>query len=416
MDKIKTYLKILLLNSEQQDFRILISILLRYCAFVVCIPRSIYLLLKNVQLQKKIIIQYIPYAGHSSELTNGIVDSENIVVLVDNNAKKLNFTHSAIYFPGDFFWVRWIIKYSVVKFFDFDIVMQSNSSAVPIFYNFFRYFDKDYFSQTTVDSTIDREIFYKISKYAKTFQTPNITKSEAIKILKNNEYIILKAIDTQGSRGVYKINNIKDFNTILENSAKKVFIYERNIIGKQYHFNALVCNGKADVYEVTREYPNVPVLGKEIIPYLTIYNHNYLDTHLNYLDEIHSEIAEITEMNYGVIDLEIIINNGIFYVIDFAARVGADWPFVQDMASNENFSDHYVSSLKNKKYKRNINSNNKSIFRMHPKFKSNLFYIDMVNELEFCMNKYGYDYYYVDYDKANYWIDKIDNYVCLHNV
>ena len=136
--------------------------------------------------------------------------------------------------------------------------------------------------------------------------------------------IIIKPIDSQSSRGVFTVENMRQLmdkyaETVSWSNRKKVFLAEEYIDGDEFTIDGLVING--------RHYP-LCISVKEMYPQ----NHNisrmqsysyYSDKHdYDLLRRTNRELIEKAGLPMGLTHSEYKAHNGKFYLIEAGARGG----------------------------------------------------------------------------------------------
>lgn len=150
------------------------------------------------------------------------------------------------------------------------------------------------------------------------------TPEDASDMLAKYGKIIIKPIDSQSSRGVFTVENMRQLmdkyaETVSWSNRKKVFLAEEYIDGDEFTIDGLVING--------RHYP-LCISVKEMYPQ----NHNisrmqsysyYSDKHdYDLLRRTNRELIEKAGLPMGLTHSEYKAHNGKFYLIEAGARGG----------------------------------------------------------------------------------------------
>lgn len=151
------------------------------------------------------------------------------------------------------------------------------------------------------------------------------------KILKFNSCpLVLKPIDSRGSRGVFKIHQDMDIDKLyyssLQHSPTKTLMVERYLSGPQLSTESLILNGKTHTvglsdrnYEyLTRYAPSIIENGGQLPSALD-------QTIIQEVGDLIEIAAKGLDINFGVVKGDIVIYNGKAHVIEIAARLSGGY-------------------------------------------------------------------------------------------
>lgn len=156
----------------------------------------------------------------------------------------------------------------------------------------------------------------------RSYQIGNIKEIEDIK--KNIKFpVIIKPCDGSGSRGVNKVNTHDTLEVMVEkaikNSLSKKCIIEPFIPGQEYGIESFVYKGMIYNLIVMKK-----IMTKE--PYYAELGHsNSLDEKMNkkIIDKVNS-IINALNINFGAINMDLIVNDDEIYMVDIGARMGGN--------------------------------------------------------------------------------------------
>ena len=140
--------------------------------------------------------------------------------------------------------------------------------------------------------------------------------------------VVMKPVDSSGSRGVIKINSMSELKTnyssTVKYSIKKQIIIEQFISGREFSVEALTQNGKTKIVAITEKF----LLGEEdgffvedahIIPArLTSLEHELISN-------VVLSAIEKMKLNNTASHTEVKINQHGVYIIEIACRLGGDF-------------------------------------------------------------------------------------------
>ncbi|RHR31845.1 ATP-grasp domain-containing protein [Clostridium sp. AF19-22AC] len=139
-----------------------------------------------------------------------------------------------------------------------------------------------------------------------------------------NQKVVIKPLDSQSSRGVFTIENIKELkekfpiSQEFSNGSEMVLI-ERYISGKEFTIDGISFKGKHYSLAISEkshfEY-NRNIASELLFSYD---NENY---DYDQLRQIHNDLIEKTGLQFGLTHAEYKYENGKFYLIEMAARGG----------------------------------------------------------------------------------------------
>lgn len=161
--------------------------------------------------------------------------------------------------------------------------------------------------------------------------------------------IIIKPVDSSGSKGVTVVNNVNDVqNAIecaLEKSRSKKFIIEEYIepVGKQLHGDGFVQNGKVVFLHLGDHHFDSTI--NNLVPYSTTYPTEHPVEIVNACkNQIQDFISKVGFKNGGFnVELRISNKDNKPYIIDIGARNGGNFtPKVIEYGSGFNFLDRAI--------------------------------------------------------------------------
>lgn len=171
---------------------------------------------------------------------------------------------------------------------------------------------------------------YKMREFCKNndFASPAYqicgTLQEAEDFLKTYGVIIIKPLDNQSSRGVYRIQNREELQYHFENTRKlskcepKVLI-EQYISGREFTVDSTVINGKCISLATSLKYQFEHNTNITKTLYFTNESEEY---DLNLLKKNNEKLVEAMGLPYGLTHAEYKYMDGRFYLIEIAARGG----------------------------------------------------------------------------------------------
>ena len=161
--------------------------------------------------------------------------------------------------------------------------------------------------------------------------------------------IIIKPVDSSGSKGVTVVNNVNDVqNAIecaLEKSRSKKFIIEEYIepVGKQLHGDGFVQNGKVVFLHLGDHHFDSTI--NNLVPYSTTYPTEHSVEIVNACkNQIQDFMSKVGFKNGGFnVELRISNKDNKPYIIDIGARNGGNFtPKVIEYGSGFNFLDRAI--------------------------------------------------------------------------
>ena len=161
--------------------------------------------------------------------------------------------------------------------------------------------------------------------------------------------IIIKPVDSSGSKGVTVVNNVNDVqNAIecaLEKSRSKIFIIEEYIepVGKQLHGDGFVQNGKVVFLHLGDHHFDSTI--NNLVPYSTTYPTEHPVEIVNACkNQIQDFMSKVGFKNGGFnVELRISNKDNKPYIIDIGARNGGNFtPKVIEYGSGFNFLDRAI--------------------------------------------------------------------------
>ena len=198
----------------------------------------------------------------------------------------------------------------------------------------------------TVETLSNKNLFRELLKNLNFPVPKNITSNNKDNLqnkLTHLKYpLILKPIDSCGSKGVFKINNFNDvkdhFNEAKSFSKKGEVIIEEYITGdyKQVHGDAYVHNGNVILFCIGDHHFNNSI--NNLVPYSTTLPSTLPKVYMNELEDMVQKI--ITEIGFieGGINIEARIQNEQIYIIEIGARNGGNHiPKLVQYATSFNF-------------------------------------------------------------------------------
>lgn len=137
--------------------------------------------------------------------------------------------------------------------------------------------------------------------------------------------VVIKPLDSQGQRGIYKLNTIKDirihFNDVLKYSREKEILVESYYENDEITISGWVKNGKAKVLTVTDR-----VTFKEEDQIGICLSHEFPSKHLNAyketIKELTNRIIEVFHINEGPIYFQMFVGKEGIKVNEIACRIG----------------------------------------------------------------------------------------------
>ena len=156
--------------------------------------------------------------------------------------------------------------------------------------------------------------------------------------------LIMKPIDSSGSRGVTYIKNknqlIKAYDISLNYSKNHKIILEEYIRGKEFSIESIVNNNEHHIISIHRRIKKNKISASEI------YTVNLSNKKINLIDKYFKKIIKIFKINNTPLHSEIIIDkNNIIYLIDISPRGGgfmvADG--LVNLTTNVNISEYVIN-------------------------------------------------------------------------
>ena len=161
--------------------------------------------------------------------------------------------------------------------------------------------------------------------------------------------VIIKPVDSSGSKGVTVINKIDEIDGAIESALSKSrckrFIVEEFIepIGPQLHGDGFVENGKI-VFLCLGDHHFDSTINN-LVPYSTTFPSQHTEDEIkSCFNQIQSFISKVGFKNGGFnVELRISKNNGKAYIIDIGARNGGNFtPKVIEYCTGFNFMDKAI--------------------------------------------------------------------------
>ena len=161
--------------------------------------------------------------------------------------------------------------------------------------------------------------------------------------------IIIKPVDSSGSKGVTVVNNVNDVQNAvecaLEKSRSKKFIIEEYIepVGKQLHGDGFVQNGKVVFLHLGDHHFDSTI--NNLVPYSTTYPTEHPVEIINACkNQIQDFMSKVGFKNGGFnVELRISNKDNKPYIIDIGARNGGNFtPKVIEYGSGFNFLDRAI--------------------------------------------------------------------------
>ena len=158
---------------------------------------------------------------------------------------------------------------------------------------------------------------------AKYIQVNNYDElEEAYKIL--NKPVILKIVDSSGSRGIIKIENFSQlsnsFYLLKEQTKQKYILIEECINGEEFGAQALIVNGKI---ELLMPHGDILFHSKTDVPIGHYVPYNLEDSVYNDLEKQIKNSIIALELKDCVINADFILFNNKIYVLEIGVRGGA---------------------------------------------------------------------------------------------
>lgn len=150
------------------------------------------------------------------------------------------------------------------------------------------------------------------------------TAEDAVKFLKNNPISIIKPVDSQSSRGIFKVSCEADIFKYFEecisySNSQKAFLIETYIDGPEFTIDGI----KTPLEYITtaisykEHYKNNPNVAKRLL--FSNFNDDY---DYDELREVNSQLVNLMELPFGLTHSEFKYKDGEFYLIETAARGG----------------------------------------------------------------------------------------------
>lgn len=134
--------------------------------------------------------------------------------------------------------------------------------------------------------------------------------------------VVIKPLDSQGSRGVQIISEIGDNKGFQEtfkySKSEAAVIVEEYLGSEEYTVEGYMRYGRHTTLAISRKqhYRDYPCVSNELF-------YNWEDEQeLNELAEMHNEMLEKTGLEYGITHSEYLKKDGKFYLVEFTARGG----------------------------------------------------------------------------------------------
>lgn len=134
--------------------------------------------------------------------------------------------------------------------------------------------------------------------------------------------VVIKPLDSQGSRGVQIISSIDGERAFQEafqySKSEAAVIVEEYLGNEEYTVEGYMRHGKHTTLAISRKqhYEDYPCVSNELL-------YNWADEQdLNELAIIHNEMLQKTGLEYGITHSEYLKKDGKFYLVEFTARGG----------------------------------------------------------------------------------------------
>lgn len=159
---------------------------------------------------------------------------------------------------------------------------------------------------------------YNCPRFKKCYNEEQVR--QAIKEISGN--VVIKPLDSQGSRGVQIISFIdgeQSFRDAFQYSrSENAVIVEEYLGNEEYTVEGYMRHGKHTTLAISRKqhYEDYPCVSNELL-----YNWKN-EQELNELAVIHNDMLEKTGLEYGITHSEYLKKDGKFYLVEFTARGG----------------------------------------------------------------------------------------------
>jgi formate-dependent phosphoribosylglycinamide formyltransferase (GAR transformylase) len=177
----------------------------------------------------------------------------------------------------------------------------------------------------------------------------NIEDCQNIKKLKLP--LIIKPVDSSGSRGVHVLNNYEEIYLLYPESIKysqtNTIIAEEFIQGKEISVDCMVINSEAQVLAITDNISAVLYDDKKLITQ-SIYPSHIDKVTQSRVEKIVQQVAETFEIQNSPLFLQLIVNDKNPFLIEFSARIaGGSKPYTIPYFCDIDIVKEYVSQLLN---------------------------------------------------------------------
>jgi formate-dependent phosphoribosylglycinamide formyltransferase (GAR transformylase) len=186
---------------------------------------------------------------------------------------------------------------------------------------------------------------------------------------KLNYPLIMKPVDSSGSRGVFVLENEQflreHYCQSKEHSSTSTVIIEEFIDGQEISVDAIITNKTAVVLSITDGFKTY---SESQTP---LYNQNTFSSGITKtaslkVSEICTKIAEAFQIGDSPLFVQMIVHNDDVNVIEFSARIaGGSKPYFIPLVSGVNLVSSYVDQLLNEKVKIVVNQTRDSLFLNH---------------------------------------------------
>lgn len=404
----KNFIKKIIIRNDGGDYRVFISIFIRFFYFCFYLKRSLKLLFESKYKKNSFIIVYVPPAGHILELIGELSCSNQTMVLLDCNSRNKSFRYKSIYLPGANNFIVHSLAY-LLKGQEVHVLMQSNSRALNHFRKIFHKFDKKYFGDEAINASLDRYFFYDCCSFIKTFKVPIISFEKAKNLLSEGSRIVLKRRDTQGSKGVSIIDDASELFKVAQASENKDFILEQFIEGQQFSVDVLVNQNGLQIYDITRQYFNSRLFGNSISPALAVFNYDNDRVFETKFRAIAEEISVILKIKSFAFNFECIVNKEEVFVIDIQVRVGADWPFLYGSVANDSYVTKFIQCVKGSVIDDHaLNNPGFVLIRANQSCIDTPVFKEIMNNSVHIRKASGYYFYLASQETTADWIKKIE--------
>jgi len=192
-------------------------------------------------------------------------------------------------------------------------------------------------SENDIRMTSDKIETYNFFKKLNFIKTPKTTLLKNFKLIEDfNEYIILKPTQGSSSKGIYKIKkkSVESFSEIMELDYSSYIIQDYIDFDYEVTTDVFVHNKK--VVELCQR-KRMKTRGGEVERGITIKNEK--------INHIIQKIVELCDF-HGVINIQIMIKDDLFYIGEINARFGGGFPL--SYHSGANLIDHFKYLISDK--------------------------------------------------------------------